>query len=112
VEVPEVFNSVRVEPGFDMREKAAVDLQMGLQAAHEVENSGAVALAHFFIGIKAQTNVVVAPHANGFDLLKQANRLLDALARLENVAQDNKALGSVLLEHGYGLLQFMVDPIV
>src|SRR5262245_13023872 len=31
VEVPKVFNLVRVEPGFDMGEQAAVGLQVGLQ---------------------------------------------------------------------------------
>jgi hypothetical protein len=39
-------------------------------------------------------------------LPKRANRFLYQLAHLENVAQDDEALGPVLLEHGDGLAQF------
>jgi hypothetical protein len=81
---------VRVEPRFDVGEQAAVDLQMWLQAAHEVEDCAAVPLADLFAGIKAEANVVVAPDTHRFHFLKQPNRLLDVLARLENVAQDTK----------------------
>jgi hypothetical protein len=89
-----------------MGEQAALDFQAGLKAAHEGEDGGAVTLTHFFIGVEAQANVVVAPDAHGLDLPKEAHRLLDPLTRLENVAQDDEALGPVLLEHGNGLLQF------
>jgi hypothetical protein len=79
---------------------------VGLQPAHEVKDGSAVTLTHFFIGVEAQANVVVAPDAHGLNLLEQAHRLLDPLARLENVAEDDEALGPMLLEHGNGLLQF------
>ena len=100
-----VFDQVRVEPGFDMREQATIDLQMWLQIGHEVEDRDAVTLAHFFVRIEAQGNVVVAPEAYDLDLLKQANGLLDPFACLEHVTQDHETLGSMLLKHGDGLLQ-------
>jgi hypothetical protein len=106
VKVPEVFDLVRVEPRLDVAEQAAVDLQVGLQPAHEVEDGGAVTLTNFFIGVEAQANVVVAPDAHNLDLPKQANRFLYPLAHLENVAEDHEALGPVLLEHGESLAQF------
>jgi hypothetical protein len=52
VEVPQVFNQVWVEPRFNVGEQAAVDLQGGLQAAHEVEDGGAVALRQLTSGSK------------------------------------------------------------
>src|SRR5947208_12572401 len=53
----------------------------GLEEAHEGEDGGTVALARLLIGVEAQADVVVAPDAHGPDLLKQANPLLDPLAR-------------------------------
>jgi hypothetical protein len=105
VEVPEIFNLEGVEPGFDMREQAVVDLQFGPQIAHEIQDGSAVTLAHGFTGIEAQANIVVAPDAHRLDLLEQAHRLLDPRAGLEHVAQDDEAFRPVLLEHGDRLLQ-------
>jgi hypothetical protein len=104
VEVPEIFNLEGVQPRFDMREQAAVDLQVGPQTAHEIQDGNAVTLAHGFTGIEAQTHVVVTPNAYGLDLLKQSHRLLDPLARLEHIAQDDEAFCSVLLEQSDRLL--------
>jgi hypothetical protein len=99
---------VGVEPRLDVAEQAAVDLQVWLQTTHEGEDGGAVTLTNLFIGVEAQTNVVVAPDAHGLDLPKQANRFLEPLAHLENVAEDDETLGPVLLEHGDGLCSSLV----
>jgi hypothetical protein len=70
IKVPEVFNLVGIEPRFDVREQAVVDLQVRLQAAHEFKHGDAEALAHPFIRVKAQANVVIAPYTYGLDFLK------------------------------------------
>jgi hypothetical protein len=69
------------------------------------KDGGAVTLAHFFTRIETQANVVVAPDAHGLDFLEEADRLLDPLARLENVSQDDEAFRPVLAQHSDGLLQ-------
>ena len=98
---------MRVEPGFDVREQAAVDFQSGLEAAHEGEDGGAVPLAYFLIRIETQANVVVALAAHGLHSLKKADRFLDLLAHLENIAQDDEAVGTMLLQHGDSLSQLL-----
>jgi hypothetical protein len=107
VEVPEVFNPVGIEPGLDMAEQAAADLKMGLQAAHEGEDRGAVALAHLLIGVEAEADVVISPDAHGANLLKKADRFLHSPAHFENVTQDHEAVCPVLLQHGDGLPQML-----
>src|SRR5690349_14041607 len=95
-----------------MREQTAVDFQAGLKAAHEAEDGGAEMLAYFFIGIEAQANVVIAPNAHSLHLLKKGNRFFHPLSQLENVAQDQEAVCSVLLQHGDSLgqlLRLLVD---
>lgn len=50
---------------------------------------------------------MVAPNADGFDLVEQANRFLNPLAHLENVTQDHEAVCPLLLQHGDGLTQLL-----
>src|ERR1700681_556074 len=103
VEVPEVFDLVRIKPRFDVCEEAAVDFQTRFQAAHEIEDGGAVPLAHLLGRIEAKANVMVAPYANRCHVTKQPHRFLNAFAHFTHVAQDYEAVGTVLLQHGDGL---------
>src|ERR1043165_5164773 len=87
VEVPQVFDLVGIEPGFDVGEEAAVDLQMRLQAPHKIKNGGAVPLAYRLCGIEAQANVMISPDADCRYITKQPNRFLDALTPIKHVTQ-------------------------
>src|ERR1043165_8531499 len=107
VEVPQVFDLVGIEPGFDVGEEAAVDLQMRLQAPHKIKNGGAVPLAYRLRGIEAQANVMISPDADCRYITKQPNRFLDALTPIKHVTQDHEAVRTMLLQHVDGLAQFL-----
>lgn len=62
VEVPKVFDLVRVEPRFNVRKQAVVDFHAWLKAAHEVKDGAAVPLTYFLAWIKAKAKIVVAPN--------------------------------------------------
>ena len=95
VEVPKVFNLVRIEPRFDVCEKTTLDLKSWPQTTHEFENLPTVLLSYFLGRIKTEPQIVIAPDANCRHVTKQGNCFLHSLAHFTYIAQNNEAVGSM-----------------
>ena len=99
IEVPQVLDVLRVQPWFNVGEKAAIDLQAGLKTAHECQNRLAVPLVVLRPRVvTAEAEVVVAPNADCPSFCEEINSLSQAVSELEQVAEDDEAVGPLLSE--------------
>ena len=95
VEVPKVFNLVRIEPRFDVCEKTTFDLMSWPQTAHKFENPPTVLLADFLGRIKTESKIVIAPDTNCCHVTKQGDDFLHSLSHFAYIAKNNEAVGSM-----------------
>src|SRR5215468_2254388 len=89
----------RVQPRLDVREQAALDLQAGPEAAHEVEDPLAVPLPILRPRVvPAEAEVVVAPDADRTGLIEEHDGLLQAGMHPAHVAEHHEAVGPLFTQ--------------
>ena len=99
VEVPQVLDLLGVQPGLDVGEQAAVDLQSGPEAGHEVEDPVAVTppVAGGHVRV-AEPEVVVTPDPARAGLGQKFDGLLQAVGHPAHVAEHDEPVDALALE--------------
>jgi len=75
-----------VEPRFDMREEAAVDLQPRPQRSHVLQSRGGVFGQESGIALNTEAEIVVAPNADRAGVCQKPARLFDSIFLMEQIA--------------------------